>query len=131
LFDEEPMEIRGQHVRPIDVTAGLLFPKWQHDPNEPEFTVMRVTVDGTQNGTATRYTYDLYDEFDEATHMSSMSRTTGFPPAILARKLASGELEKPGVFAPEGLADDEALVAHLREELAHRGVEIKERVTEA
>lgn len=131
LFGEEPIEVRGQHVRPIDVTAALLFPKWQHDPNEPEFTVMRVTVNGTRNGTPTRYTYDLYDEFDEATGMSSMSRTTGFPPAILARKLASGELQKPGVFAPEGLADDESIVTHVREELSRRGVEIEERVTEA
>lgn len=131
LFGEEPIEVHGQHVRPIDLTAALLFPKWQHGPNEPEFTVMRVTVDGTKDGTPTRYTYDLYDEFDEATGMSSMSRTTGFPPAILARKLASGELTKPGVFAPEGLADDEAIVTHVREELSRRGVEIEERVTEA
>lgn len=130
LFGEAPIEVCGRQVRPIDLTAALLFPMWQHEPNEPEFTVMRVMVDGTRNGTPTRYTYDLYDEFDEATGTSSMSRTTGFPPAILARKLASGELQKPGVFAPEGLADDESIVTHVREELSRRGVEIEERVTQ-
>jgi len=130
LFHDDPIDVRGQRVRPIDVTSALLFPKWQHEPHEPEFTIMRVTVDGTRDGKPVRYLYDLYDEFDPATGMSSMSRTTGFPPAILARKLAAGDINRPGVFAPEGLAGHESLVTHLREELAVRGVTITETVTD-
>jgi len=44
------VEINGQKVRPVDVTAKLLFPKWKLKPGEEDFTLMRVIVEGTENG---------------------------------------------------------------------------------
>lgn len=130
FFSEQPINVRGTSVRPIDVTAALLFPKWKHEQDEAEFTVMRVVVEGTLGDQRLRHTYDLYDEFDEATKLSSMSRTTGFPAAIVVRRLAEKHIDCPGVFAPEKLAEDADIVATIREELALRGVTITETVTE-
>ena len=74
--------------------------------------------------------FDLYDEFDAKTGKSSMSRTTGFPSAIMARLLAVGRVKRPGVLALDQLADDTDLVNHVLGELATRGVTITETVTE-
>ena len=49
FFSYEEMDIRGNKVRPIDVTAKLLFPKWKLKPGEEEFTVMRIRISGTEN----------------------------------------------------------------------------------
>ncbi len=130
FFNEETIDVRGVKVRPIDVTSTLLFPKWKHDKDEAEFTVMRVVVEGSNNGKRQRHTYDLYDEFDETTKLSSMSRTTGFPAAIVARLLAEKRIDCPGVYAPEMLAEDADIVRIIREELANRGVTITETVIE-
>src|SRR5690606_17307027 len=40
FFSQEPIDINGTSVRPIDVTARLLFPQWKLKPGEREFTVM-------------------------------------------------------------------------------------------
>lgn len=128
FFSETAMDVNGISVRPIDVTSRLLFPKWQHDKNEREFTVMRVVVEGREGGQRRRHTYDLYDEFDETSGLSSMSRTTGFPAAIVARLLAHRRIDCPGVHAPEVLGDDADIVKTMRDELCARGVTITETV---
>jgi saccharopine dehydrogenase-like NADP-dependent oxidoreductase len=44
FFSYEEMEIKGVKIRPIDITAKLLFPKWKLKPGEEEFTVMRIRM---------------------------------------------------------------------------------------
>jgi len=38
LFSKEEIEVKGVRIRPIDLTARLLFPKWKLKPGEEEFT---------------------------------------------------------------------------------------------
>ncbi len=85
FFSKEPLEASGQTIRPLDVTAALLFPKWTFEEGEADLTVMRVLVEGTARGQSVRYTWDLLDRFDEGTGLRSMSRTTAFPATIVAR----------------------------------------------
>ena len=59
FFSYEEVDIKGIKVRPIDVTAKLLFPKWKLKPAEEEFTVMRITLSGDENGKAKTYQYNL------------------------------------------------------------------------
>jgi saccharopine dehydrogenase-like NADP-dependent oxidoreductase len=51
-----------------------------------------------------------------------MSRTTAFPCTIVARMIADGRFARPGVNAPEALADQPGVVDHLLAELKARGV---------
>ncbi|MBI3481606.1 MAG: saccharopine dehydrogenase NADP-binding domain-containing protein [Bacteroidetes bacterium] len=51
FFSHEEIEVKGIKIKPVDVTAKLLFPKWKLKPGEEEFTVMRIRMDGTE-GTA-------------------------------------------------------------------------------
>src|SRR5260221_1217327 len=96
FFSKEPLEAGGQTIRPLDVTAALLFPKWTFEEGEADLTVMRVLVEGTARGQSVRYTWDLLDRFDEGTGLRSMSRTTPFPATIVARRGGEGRIPRPG-----------------------------------
>jgi saccharopine dehydrogenase-like NADP-dependent oxidoreductase len=123
FFSKEPVEIGGHLVRPLDVTAKLLFPKWTYGEGEADLTVMRVTASGTEGGRAITLGWDLYDEYDPATDTRSMSRTTAFPATIVARMLLDGRYRKPGVHPPEHLGREAGVLEHVLAELAKRGVE--------
>jgi saccharopine dehydrogenase-like NADP-dependent oxidoreductase len=122
LFGHEPIDAGGVRVRPIDVISRLMFPKWAYEEGEEDLTVMRVAVTGTAGGRRVRHAWDLLDFFDKATGATSMSRTTAFPCAIMARLVASGRFDRRGVFPPERFADDAEIVRHMLEENARRGV---------
>ncbi|MDF2697671.1 MAG: Carboxynorspermidine dehydrogenase, partial [Labilithrix sp.] len=73
FFRTEPVEIDGNKVRPIDVTAKLLFPMWKMAPGEADVTVMKVIIEGSKAGKRTRITYDLFDTYDATTGVHSMA----------------------------------------------------------
>lgn len=74
---------------------------WKLGPEEPEFTVMRVILRGTENGCKKEIRYDLYDEFDPKEKLSSMARTTGFTATGTAEMILNGKFTGKGVFPPE------------------------------
>jgi saccharopine dehydrogenase-like NADP-dependent oxidoreductase len=104
LFSHEPVQVGGARVRPIDLTAKLLFPHWTYEEGETDVTVMTVRAWGTRDGRAVRLAWTLHDELDPATGFPSMSRTTAFPATSVLRLIAAGKVHKPGVHAPEALA---------------------------
>ena len=133
LFSKEPIEVRtpdGGHarVRPLDVTAALMFPKWTFAEGEADLTVMRVSAEGLEAGRRVRLVWDLFDRYDPETRTRSMSRTTGFPATIVARWLADGRFRRPGVHPPEVLGAQPGLVQQMLHELAARGVRYEARV---
>jgi saccharopine dehydrogenase-like NADP-dependent oxidoreductase len=97
FFSDTAIEVEGVKVKPIDLTAKLLFPKWELEEGEEELTVMRVIVQGEKEGKRLCHTYDLLDYYDKNEKATSMSRATGFPCAIIARLVARGEFKCPGV----------------------------------
>jgi saccharopine dehydrogenase-like NADP-dependent oxidoreductase len=122
LFSEEPVEVRGSKVRPRDLLATLMFPQWTYQPGEEDLTVMRVIVEGTRNGRRSRLQWDMLDYFDRATQATSMSRTTAFPCTIVARMLARGEINMPGVMAPEILGQQPGMLERVLKQLEQRNV---------
>ena len=128
LFSKESVNV-GQHtVRPLDVTSALLFPLWKFEEGEADLTVMRIVVEGKKDGKGLRYAWDLLDRYDADTDTRSMSRTTGFPAAIMGRLLLEGRFVKPGVNPPEIIGRDSSIVRTLLLELAKRGVNYTARV---
>jgi saccharopine dehydrogenase-like NADP-dependent oxidoreductase len=130
LFSKDTLQVGEARVRPLDVTAALLFPKWTFAEGEADLTVMRVCVEGAARSARARerLTWDLCDRHDPATGLRSMSRTTGFTAAILARFLLDGRFARPGVHPPEILARQEGLFDATLTELAKRGVRCDARV---
>lgn len=124
FFEKTPIDVAGAGIRPLDLTAKLLFPRWTYEPGEEEFTVLRVVVTGQKAGRSMRYTYELFDEYDRAGGTSSMARTTAYPCTIVACMLARGEWKDPGVFPPELLAARAGVFDAILEGLRSRGIQI-------
>ncbi len=127
LFSQTPVRVRnadGQFVsvRPLDLTSALLFPLWTYQPGEEDLTVMRVIAHGRRDVALTELRWDLLDLFDRRSGCTSMSRTTAFPCAIVARMIAAGEFRSPGVNPPERIGQRESLARKLLSELERRGV---------
>ena len=128
FFSEEKIEVGGQMVRPLDVTAKLLFPMWKLEPGEGDITVMQIQVEGRKNGQRLRYVYDLHDEFDHDMGVTSMARTTGYTATVALRMVAEGLYSHQGISPPEYLGGQFGCVDYLLKGLADRGVVYLERV---
>ena len=123
LFSLEPIEINGMRIRPRDVLAALLFPKWTYADGEADLTVMRVVVEGILDGVATRLQWDVLDRLDPATGFTSMSRTTAFPATSVARMLLDGTIDAPGVHAPEAIATIPGVFDRILADQRARGID--------
>jgi lysine 6-dehydrogenase len=119
FFSYEEVEVRGVKVRPIDVTAKLLFPKWKLKPGEQEFTVMRVTVEGEESGKQQKYIYTVLDRTDAVTQTLSMARTTGYTCTAAVDLVLNRDYTRKGISPPEFLGEEEknfhAVLNHLKE----------------
>jgi len=118
FFSGEPIEVKGQMIRPIDLTSKLLFPKWKLEQGEGEFTIMRVSIRGRDEDRNRSFQYDLLDRYDKPTDTLSMARTTGYTCSAAAELLLDGKIHEKGVLAPEQVGAEkerfEFLVAYLR-----------------
>ncbi len=130
FFGDKAILVDGQPVRPLALTARLLFDQWKLQPGEEDFTVMRVVIEGRKQGRRLRYTYDLLDSYDRATNTTSMARTTGYTCALVARQLLAGKFAQIGVCPPEYVGRTSGCYAHLSAGLAARGIVLAERVEE-
>jgi saccharopine dehydrogenase-like NADP-dependent oxidoreductase len=130
FFDAEPVEIGGARVRPLDLTARLLFSSWQLGPGEEDFTVMRIVVEGEKGGRRVRRTWDLLDRYDRETGTTSMARTTGYTCTAAVRLVAAGLFDRKGISPPEFVGRDAAAYEFILRELALRGVVFRETATE-
>lgn len=119
FFSEDALEIGAVKLRPLDMAVKLLLEQWKLTPGEPEFTVMRVTVEGEEDGTRLRHVWEVHDEYDPVTGFSSMARTTGFTCTAAAQLLLEGKFREPGVHPPEIVARAagcfDYIVAYLKE----------------
>ena len=130
FFSDTPIEVGGIKVKPLDLTSKLLFSKWKLKEDGEELTVMRVIVQGKKEEKRLCYTYDLLDYYDKKEKATSMSRTTGFPCAIMARLVAQGEFQYPGVCPPEYIGREYKVYQKVMKELEKRNVFYKENIVE-
>lgn len=122
FFSYEEVAINGLKVRPIDVTAKLLFPKWKLKPGEKEFTVMRIRIEGEEHGRPKSYEYAVLDHTDERSGTLSMARTTGYTCTAAAHLLVEEKFTRKGVCPPEYLGEEEDHFRYILAHLRSRGV---------
>lgn len=122
FFSNEEVEVKGTRVKPIDVTAQLLFPKWMLQPDEQEFTIMRIRIDGEEQGKHKRYEYNVLDYTDKETGTWSMARTTGYTCAAVAHLILDGRYSRKGISPPEYVGEDEKNFRYVLDYLKARGV---------
>lgn len=112
-------------ISPLEMTARILEAAWSFGPGEPDLTLMRVEVSGIEAGENRTYRYELIDRFDPDTCKSSMSRTTGFTCAAVARLMLQEQLIEPGLWTPELIGQNSAFAEFILEYLAKRDVKVK------
>ncbi len=122
FFSYKEIEVNGQRIRPIDVTAKLLFPLWKMKPGEGDFTVMKIIIKGDENGRNREYIYDLYDEYDPVSDTLSMARTTGYTCTAVANLILSDGFKSPGICPPEYIGNEEKNFKFVMEYLKKRNV---------
>lgn len=130
FFSQDPIEIEGKKIRPIDFTAKLLFPKWKLNDGEADFTVMKVIVEGKKDGKQLRYTYDLFDRYDTGTKIHSMARTTGYTATVALRMIKEGIYTRKGISVPEFIGKQPECVAFMLKGLKERGVIYTETISD-
>ena len=128
FFSYEEIDIRGSKVRPIDVTAKLLFPKWKLKPGEEEFTVMRIRISGIENNHQKTYEYNLLDRTDKTSGTLSMARTTGYTCTAVAHLVLDGSFSRKGISPPEFLGENETNFKFIMNYLEARGVKYKQTI---
>ena len=122
FFSYEEVQVKGVRVRPIDVTAKLLFPKWKLKPGEKEFTVMRIRLEGEEKGLTKRYEYNVLDHTNTVTDTLSMARTTGYTCTAAAHLVLDGTYSRIGISPPEYIGEDENNFRKIMDHLKMRGV---------
>ena len=122
FFSSEPIDVKGVKVSPIEFSSAVLIDQWRSKPDEEEFTVMRITVKGLQDGKPCSISYDLLDRNDKVAGLSSMSRTTGFTCTASLQLIMDGLFTQKGVFPPELVGGNEPCFRFLMNYLAERNV---------
>lgn len=129
FFSYEEVDVKGVKVRPIDLTAKLLFPKWKLKPGEEEFTVMRIRMSGEENNKPKTYEYNLLDRTEKISGTLSMARTTGYTCTAAANLVLSGKFNRKGICPPEYLGEEESHFNFVVDYLKQRGVHYKVRTS--
>jgi len=101
FFSYNEIPVKGKMIKPIDLTSALLFKNWKLEDNEEEFTVMRIEVQGRENGKPLTHVYNLLDRYDPETGVSSMARTTGYACTAVVDLIAKGKFNRKGISPPE------------------------------
>lgn len=114
-----PINCKGQQVVPLEFTSALLFDQWKLGATEAEFTLMTIDI----KGEGKHIHYELYDEFDNATSTSSMSRTTGYTCTAALNMLVNKLFTGKGVFPPELVGCDETCFNYILTYLKERNIE--------
>jgi saccharopine dehydrogenase-like NADP-dependent oxidoreductase len=121
FFSKEPIQVGQASVRPLDLTARILFPLWAFGEGEEDITVMTVDLRGEEEGKPRSYHYSLFDRYDSESGTSSMARTTGYTCTAVARLVLGGAVARRGVIPPERLCQDRGIFEAVLEDLkAHR-----------
>jgi saccharopine dehydrogenase-like NADP-dependent oxidoreductase len=122
FFSYEEIDVNGVKIKPVDLTAKLLFPKWKLKPGEEEFTVMRIRMTGVENGQEKKIQYDLLDRTDRPTGTLSMARTTGYTCTAVAHLVLDGKYSRKGISPPEYLGEEKENFNFVVDYLKERGV---------
>lgn len=109
----DPIDVKGTPVIPRDFLESFLLSVTKGAPEKQGEKASRVVVKGKKDGSATSYAYDRIGR----------SWTAGLSLSIGVQMLARNEVQKKGVFPPEGCLDPRIFFRELR----NRGLEIREK----
>ena len=126
LTSSEPVQVDGAWIPPREVLARRLEAVIPHEGDD--VVLLWALAEGVgipaggEKAVPIRRNVRIIDNNDPDTGLSAMMRMTGFPAAIIARLLATGEISAPGARPQETIIPADRMLA----ELAARGVQIEQ-----
>lgn len=117
--------VNGQTISPRQVFLKVLDPIVALKEKD-DVVLLRVIVAGERAGKQTTYQYEMTTFKDKENSVTAMARSTAYTISIVAQMVANGTIRKKGVYPPEQVVPG----AKYLEEMANRGVQIKETKTE-
>ncbi len=130
FFSKEKIDLDGNLVSPLEMTSKILFDQWKLNEGDEDITVMKIMVEGSKANKKLRYTFDLYDEYDQKTQTHSMARTTAYTASMAVRLMTSAFYQEKGLQLPEQLGSQEEIVNFMLNGLAKRNVIYTKDITE-
>jgi lysine 6-dehydrogenase len=130
FFSNKKLNVNGNKISPLEMTTRLLFPIWKLGDEEEEFTILKITISGTEDDKNMCYEYNLYDKFDRKTKVSSMARTTGYTCTAAARLVLEGEFLQNGICPPEFIGVQQENFQSVINNLEKRGIHLTKQVIE-
>lgn len=115
------VEVKGQEIKPRDVLLKVLEPIVELGEKD-DAVLLRVIVEGTQNGKNAKYEYELTTYKDREHQVTAMARATANTISVVAQMIGSGIITQKGVYAPEKIVPGDVYIL----EMAKRDVHIKE-----
>lgn len=122
FFNSVAVDIDGQKIVPLEVSSHLLIKQWKLEDDEEEFTVMRISISGTENNKPKTYVYNILDRFDPVTKISSMARTTGYTCTAAANLVLDGDFQRKGICPPEYIGEKDENVNYILNYLKKRNI---------
>jgi lysine 6-dehydrogenase len=121
-FSNKVIDVNGIKIKPVDLSAKLLFPLWKLEKDEEEFTYMEIHLKSREK----ELVFKMFDRFDEETKTSSMARTTGYTCNAAADLILKGDYKRKGISPPEYLGEDENCFRRIKEYLSGRKIFLTE-----
>lgn len=120
LTSEEPLDIRGVPVVPLEFAASLVHEMSSNVKNVPEMGAVRVEVRGMRGGNKASIVF---------ASVGRMNEGTGIPVSIGAKMLAEGKIKEKGIFAPEGCIDPQEFIGEFMRREPEAPIEMTECTT--
>jgi saccharopine dehydrogenase-like NADP-dependent oxidoreductase len=124
FFSHDEIEFSGKKIKPIELTSKLLFPFWQPDEDEDEFTLMKIKIAGEKSDQKKIIEYVLLDRSDMKTKTSSMARTTGYTCTSAARLILEGKFSRKGICPPEFIGEEDGCLDKIISFLEERKIRL-------
>ena len=102
-------------------TIKKLFKEWKLEPKEPEYTILKIEINANEK----IINYELYDEYDKQSDISSMARTTGYTATASINLILEELFIKKGVYPPEMVSENKIIFDFILKYLQERDVIIK------
>ena len=119
FFEKKPIRIKNVEITPLEFVSKLLIEEWKLEPEEKEFTVMKILIIGKKTDGPKKIEYFLLDHYDEKSGISSMARTTGYTCTAAVNLIANNLFSEKGVFPPELVGKNKVcfdfIISYLRE----------------
>lgn len=125
FFSEKEIEVRGKMIKPVELTAKLLFPFWSPKKGEKDFTILELFIEGIENEKKSAHHYYIIDSYDPIENNSSMARTTGFTCCAVSRYLLENEFKRIGICPPEFLGENEACYNFVLSFLSKKNIKVE------